>query len=104
MVHGQKSLSHGQANQTEGQDQGQIDVSNNVSSHESSSVVVTMNTSGDPHGGRIWPGKGLELGPPSCDHETDIEAQDESDRNEISKVGAIQTQVLKSSFGCKGNK
>ena len=59
---------------------------------------MAVNTGSDPDGSRVGPGKEVELGPPTLNHETNVESQHKGDRNEIGKVVAIKGDLFEDQF------
>ena len=81
MFEGGESLLDGQASQPQTEDESKVEISNNCPPHQPPAFIVTLNACGDPERGRVRPWDALELVPPPVDHQRDVKAEHEGDRD-----------------------
>ena len=94
MLEGGEALLDREADEPEGEDVGEVEVADDRPAHEPAAVVVAVDVGGDPHGGRVGPGEGLELGPPALDDEGDVEAEHEGDGDEVAVARAVEAHAF----------
>lgn len=93
-----------QAYQSEDQNESQIEVSHDGSSHQPASLILAMDASGDPQRGRVRPGDAFKLVPPPCDDQAHVEPQNKGDWDLVGIIGTIEAKVFEINLGCKQNK